>query len=61
MLTLIFSTASAQDDGDFWGHVRFGGGAGAAFGSGYTDVMLAPGAIYQFNQYAALGVGLQGS
>jgi len=61
LLALTFSTVSAQDEDDFWSHVRFGGGAGAAFGSGYTDIMLAPGAIYQFNQYAALGVGVQGS
>jgi len=61
MFTLFFTALHAQDENPFWSHVRFGGGAGAAFGTGYTDVMLAPGAIYQFNQYAALGVGLQGS
>jgi hypothetical protein len=55
------NSALAQDDGDFWSRVRFGGGVGASFGNGYTDVMLAPGAIYQFNEYAAAGVGLQGS
>lgn len=60
-------TANAQQTtpngqkSDFWSHVRFGGAIGASFGSGYTDVTLAPGAIYQFNQYLALGVGLQGS
>jgi hypothetical protein len=56
-----YVTANAQDSVNFWDKVRFGGGLGAAFGSGYTDVAVAPGAIYQFNQYAALGVGLQGS
>ena len=54
------TTVNAQTS-NFWSKVRFGGAAGAAFGSGYTDVTLAPGAIYQFNQYIALGVGVQGS
>ncbi|OYU81132.1 MAG: hypothetical protein CFE23_06485 [Flavobacterium sp. BFFFF1] len=56
--------ALAQDQatgGDFWDHVRFGGGLGLSFGSDYTNIAVAPGAIYQFNNYFALGVGLQGS
>jgi len=57
---MFFGTAAAQDN-DFWNKVRFGGSVGLGFGSGYTDVNLAPSAIYQFNQYAALGVGLSGS
>lgn len=55
-----FTTVNAQQS-DFWSHVRFGGAVGAAFGSGYTDVTLAPGAIYQFNEYVGLGAGVQGS
>lgn len=46
---------------DFWRRVQFGGGLGLNFGSGYTDATVAPGAIYNFNDYVALGVGLQGS
>lgn len=46
---------------DFWNRVQFGGGLGLGIGSGYTDVTVAPGAIYNFNPYVALGVGLQGS
>lgn len=46
---------------DFWRHVQFGGGIGASVGSGYSDILLAPGAIYNFNAYVAAGVGLQGS
>ncbi|KOS08383.1 hypothetical protein AM493_16095 [Flavobacterium akiainvivens] len=62
LFVLTFTTVQAQDDGsDFWSHVRFGGGLGASFGNGYTDVMVAPGAIYQFNEYVAAGAGLQGS
>lgn len=45
----------------FWSKVRFGGGIGLAFGNNYTDITLAPGIIYDFNQYISLGFGLQGS
>jgi hypothetical protein len=50
-----------EASGDFWSRVRFGGAVGASFGSNYTDLMLAPGALYSFNDYFAAGVGLQGS
>jgi len=40
---------------------RFGGGFGLGFGNGYTDIMLAPSALYNVNQYLNVGVGLQGS
>ncbi|WP_116790377.1 hypothetical protein [Flavobacterium psychrotrophum] len=56
----IFSTATAQEV-TFWDKVQFGGGLGIGFGSGYTDVNIAPGAIYNFNEYVAAGIGLQGS
>ncbi len=48
-----------SEKSDFWKKVQFGGGLGASFGSGYTDVTVAPGAIYNFNQYFAAGLGLQ--
>ena len=60
-ICLQFVNANAQDCVNFWQKVRFGGSAGVGFGSGYTDVSLAPGAIYQFNQYVALGLGVQGT
>ena len=44
---------------DFWKHVQFGGGLGLGFGSGYTDITIAPTAIYNFNEYFALGTGVQ--
>jgi hypothetical protein len=53
--------ANAQEEGNFWSRVRFGGAVGAAFGNGYTNVSLAPSAIYEFNKYVGLGVGLQGT
>jgi len=46
---------------DFWKRVQIGGGLGLNFGSGFTDLTVAPSAIYNFNQYIAAGVGLQGS
>jgi len=46
---------------DFWKRVQFGGGLGVGIGSGYTDITVAPGAIYNFNKYFAAGIGLQGS
>lgn len=44
---------------DFWNHVQFGGGLGLGFGSGYTDISISPSAIYNFNEYFALGLGVQ--
>lgn len=62
---LIFSfgfiSANAQDSNDFWSKVRFGGSIGMAFGSDYTDITLAPGALYEVNQYYGVGLSLQGS
>ena len=53
------STTGMQSD--FWKKVQIGGGLGLNFGSGFTDVTVAPSAIYNFNEYVAAGVGLQGS
>lgn len=52
---------NASQKSDFWKNVRFGGGFGLNIGSGYTDVTLSPGAIYNFNDYFSAGLGLQGS
>jgi long-subunit fatty acid transport protein len=45
----------------FWEKVQFGGAFGLSVGSGFTDITLAPNAIYNFNRYVSLGAGLQGS
>lgn len=69
-LLLLFSTFSKfygqsevaeKQKGNFWNKVQFGGGFGLSIGSGYTDISLLPSAIYNLNQYASLGFGLQGS
>lgn len=59
-LTCFFANAQDEDP-NFWSKVRFGGAVGAGFGSGYTNVSLSPMAIYEFNDYLGLGLGLQGS
>lgn len=50
-----------QSRNPFWQNVQFGGGLGLSFGSGYTDISIAPSAIYNVNPYLAVGLGLQGS
>ena len=50
-----------QSRSPFWSKVQFGGGLGLSFGSGYTDISIAPSAIYNVNPYLALGLGLQAS
>lgn len=48
-----------QKDSIFWDNVQFGGGLGLGFGNNFTNVTLAPSAIYNFNQYISAGLGLQ--
>jgi hypothetical protein len=52
---------SPQPRSPFWQNVQFGGGLGLSIGSGYTDISIAPSAIYNVNPYLAVGLGLQGS
>ena len=52
------SLPKAKTD-SFWDHVQFGGGLGLAIGSDFTDITVAPSAIYNFNEHFALGTGLQ--
>lgn len=69
-LTLLFSTfsygqwypednQSGFSEQNFWEKVRFGGGIGLGFGDGYTNLGLAPSALYEINNQFAAGVGLQ--
>ena len=44
---------------DFWNHVQFGGGLGLGIGNGYTNITVAPSAIYNFNEIVSLGLGAQ--
>lgn len=51
-------TYTTNQPSNFWRNVQFGGGIGLGFSSGYTDIFLAPSAIYNFNPIVATGVGL---
>lgn len=65
IFVLLFSTfANAQTENNeytqkqqsnFWNNVRYGGGIGLNFGSGYTNIAIAPSAIYQFSDQFAMG------
>ncbi|MCC1484338.1 alpha-ketoglutarate decarboxylase [Winogradskyella sp. E313] len=46
------------DSSHFWSNVQYGGGIGLSFGDGFFSGVLAPNAIYRFNNYVASGVGL---
>lgn len=48
-----------QTKSDFWNKVQFGGGLGLGFGSGFTNISIAPSAIYNVNDYFSAGFGLQ--
>jgi len=52
-------TNNNKKQNEFWDKVQFGGGVGLGIGSGYTDISLSPSAIYNFNNYVALGLGVQ--
>ena len=51
--------AQQSNSNTFSKNIQFGGGVGLNFGSGFTDISISPSAIYNFNQYVALGGSLQ--
>jgi len=53
--------STSNSNVNFWDDVQFGGGLGFSAGSGYTDITIAPSAIYNFNQYFSTGVSLLGT
>jgi hypothetical protein len=48
-----------QSVNPFWSKVQFGGGLGLSIGNNYTDITIAPSAIYNANPYLDIGLGLQ--
>lgn len=44
---------------DFWKHVHFGGSFSFGISNEYTNIVIAPSAIYAFDDTFALGAGLQ--
>lgn len=61
LILLITNKVISQDRSDFWKNVRFGGGIGFGFSTGYFSGTLAPSAIYEVNEKIGIGLGLQGS
>lgn len=50
--------AESQNGSNFWEHVDFGGGLAINFGNDYFVGSISPGAVYNFNDYIASGLGL---
>lgn len=46
---------------NFWKELQYGGSFGLNLGSGYTEIAVAPSAIYPVNRYLSIGSGLIGS
>ncbi len=58
-ITLIPQHTQAQEtDYSFWEKVQFGGGLGISFGNGNFAGSISPSAIYNFNDYFAMGPSL---
>jgi hypothetical protein len=58
-IILVFHTTTAQEQKEnFWNNVRYGGGLGLNFSTGFFSATIAPSAIYEFNQTVAMGIGL---
>jgi hypothetical protein len=53
------NSTKAKPKSEFWNKVQFGGGLNLAFGNDFTNVGIAPTAIYNVNKYVAIGTGLQ--
>ncbi len=45
-------------DSNFWNSVRFGGSLGLSFGNNQFTGIIAPSAVYDFNEIVSAGVGL---
>lgn len=58
-MTFAQNSLNNTQKSNFWQKVQFGGGLGLGFGSNYTNITVAPSAIYNFNQYVSAGLGLQ--
>ena len=58
-LVMLPKLASAQETTNpFWQKVQFGGGLGISFGNGNFSGTISPSAIYNFNDYFAMGPSL---
>ncbi len=59
VLTILFSLQNGySQDEDFWSNVRFGGNLGVGFSNDTFNAVIAPAAIYEFNEWFSAGLGL---
>ncbi|MET2985291.1 hypothetical protein [Aureibaculum conchae] len=58
VFTSTFLYSQNTDKPKFWEKVQFGGGLGLSISNNFTTISIAPSAIYNFNQYVAVGPGL---
>lgn len=58
-LSAQYQNQNFESKSNFWQKVQFGGGLGLSFGNRYTDISVAPSAIYNVNEYFAVGLGAQ--
>jgi hypothetical protein len=56
-----YLNAKTQQAPTFWEKLEWGGSGGVSFGSGFSNVLLAPAAIYPVNSLFSTGLGLTGS
>lgn len=58
-LSAQYQNSDFKSNNDFWQKVQFGGGLGLSLGNRYTDISVSPSAIYNVNEYFAVGLGAQ--
>ncbi len=56
---MLAQTTTPKPECEFWKKVQFGGGLGLGFGSDFTNISIAPNAIYKVNDYVGIGLGVQ--
>ncbi len=58
VLSILFSLQkSYSQDNLFWSNVRFGGNLGIGFSNNTFNAVVAPSAIYEFNEWFSAGLG----
>lgn len=50
---------SVKPKSEFWKKISIIPSIGLGFGNGYSNISIAPAAVYNFNQYFSAGMGLQ--
>ncbi|QIE59684.1 hypothetical protein G5B37_08930 [Rasiella rasia] len=58
MFFLLANVHAQESDSQFWERVQFGGGLGVSFGNGNFSGSISPSAVYNFNDYVAMGPSL---